>query len=399
MEQQQFNFGETPEGTPSYHDPFGPSSLQRRSLCPASYKLEQLCTEPPASEDALEGTHLHAMMATLVKANRDVDGHLFEQMPSNLEDYPRDVQEAYTRFHFIYHGNQEKWPDSKVFVETFMNLKGKNMESVTKGTADIIIVREDEVAVIDWKFGYNETVEAENNLQTAAYCLMAAQMFEKDTATAFIVNPHFKQAPGFTFTKSYLENALKEIVDIKKSCLMAELDDPKAYNPGEQQCKFCLGMITGTCSVLYGVLAKTKNALIKENKVIDLSTLGDDRLCRLYENCGFLESLVKAIKGEIETRCTEKGECGKYYIKETSGGFKISDIASAYSEVKDYITFEQFIQCCDVRLPALKSAVAKAMKEMGLVRTQKDGETLLDEKIRPLMEAKAARRTLTARKD
>lgn len=402
MEQNKYNFvyGETDAGAPTYHDPFGPSSMQRHDLCPISFKLEQMCDEPEASEDAKEGTRLHSIMATLVKSSRDIDRHLSEALPPNLDEYPREVQEAYTRMHLIYHGDSVEWPkDDQIFVETFMNLAGKNIESISKGTADIIIVRKDEVVVIDWKFGYNETVEASSNLQTAAYCIMAAQMFHKDTATAFIINPRFKQQPGFTFTKEYLDNALKVITDIKKKCLMADLEDPNAYNPGETQCKHCLGMLTGKCTRLYGILAKTKSQLMQDNKVIDLTTMSDEKLCKLYENCGFLEQLVKAIKGEIEGRCNTNGECGDYYIKEISGGFKISDIAAAFNEVKDFITFEQFIECCDVRLPALKTAVAKALKSMGVVRTQKDGEALLDAKIRPLMEPKASRKTLTLRKD
>ena len=79
------------------HHPFGPSSLERRELCPGSWRLEK-DLPPVETKDSIEGTELHKSIADLISvfmigksdsdaSNDDLDVNVQKMFDFFLEVY------------------------------------------------------------------------------------------------------------------------------------------------------------------------------------------------------------------------------------------------------------------------------------------------------------------------
>ena len=150
----------------SKHHPFGPSSLYRRSLCPASYRIEKYL-EDVESEAALKGTYLHALIEQAINSIpviREPGDNVFVQYDFGLEAITSIVNSR------IYRTNEErrvvlrtmkfiasKLPlFSKFSIRTEQRLEYKDeMGNVLYfGTSDMVVVDEyKNLYIFDWKTG------------------------------------------------------------------------------------------------------------------------------------------------------------------------------------------------------------------------------------------------------
>lgn len=364
------------ETTETKHHVFSPSTLERREACPASYKLEEGLPSFD-TENAKEGTLKHAAIAELITAY--VDG---KPLP-DIDDV--DVKSAFDKFLEILREIPDN--DLQIFTERKLSYRFCGLE-VYNGTADVVIVTPEKVVVIDWKFGHKEVTEAANNPQGAAYALAAMQEFYRKLADVHFYNPVIRQHSNYTFEG--MEGIRDYVMGVIAEC---KRDSAPAV-AGEKQCRYCKAAYYGTCPAYAEFAAKTAAIAKRLDVLPKLSDLPDDFLCELAGKFKVVAKFADRVTEEIKARCAEKGACGSYVLKTTSGGKEIPDINAAFNAISSVFKAEEFLTYCKVSEPALRKAYAAKMKENGVCTSLKDGEKLFAESMGELIQQKAPRQVL-----
>lgn len=377
------------------HHLFGPSSLDRRYSCHRSM-AEEKDKPSNSSDDSRLGDAYHAEMHKLFVKITDSEGHLWPFEPTWFDGLSDLAAVMLDRVMTIVAGTSE-WqtahisPKIRIFSEITLTLDdsispialAKAGEGKLFGTADVVVVKPDEVVVIDFKTGHNEPVKADDTLQTAAYALMACVQFKKEQAWAHIINPNFRQEEGYFFT----EDALKKVYHMILEAIEANTDawrNPKDedYHPTEENCRYCKGNLCGTCKAVQRMMQKVAESPAaiapKKDEPLPLASVTDEELVSLKETCKIVEKAMKAIDDELKRRCEENGSCGGYFLKKQNGARKITDLNAAFNLSVKYLKPKQFLELCSVSVPALKTAWATAMKESGDVKTKKEAENCFD---------------------
>lgn len=356
------------------HSSFGPSSLKRRELCPGSFRMEK---DLPRfeTEYAAEGNRLHEEIANLIIAFRDG-----KDLPEPSCD---EVKEAFEYFFdIVTKCGQEK---IEIFVEHRMKYSYCGID-IFFGIADVVIILNDRVIIIDWKFGHREVDDAANNIQGAAYALMAMRKFGKEIAEVHFYNPVIHQKSYYSFTDA--PSIAKYIMVV----INKAQEENAPLEPSEDACRYCKAMYHGTCPAI----AKTAEiAVMDAEKVIPLpalSVLPVEDLCQMKDRCDFIAKLAERVDAEIKRRCENDGSCGQWSIKESSGGREIKDITGAFAasgmESKDYLS------CCTASVSKLEKLFAKQGKDAGTFKTEKEGKEVFNEKLFDFISAKPNKKSL-----
>ena len=358
------------------HHVFSPSTLERREACPASYKLEEGLPSFD-TENAKEGTLKHAAIAELITAY--VDG---KPLP-DIDDV--DVKSAFDKFLEILREIPDN--DLQIFTERKLSYKFCGLE-VYNGTADVVIITPEKVVVIDWKFGHKEVTEAANNPQGAAYALAAMQEFDRNVADVNFYNPVIHQYSNYTFEG--MEGIRDYVMGVIAEC---KRDSAPAV-AGEKQCRYCKAAYYGTCPAYAEFASKVMVISQKLDALPTLAEVPDAFLCELAGKFKVVAKFADRVTEEIKARCAEKGACGSYVLKTTSGGKEIPDINAAFNALSSVFKAEEFLTYCKVSEPALRKAYAAKMKENGMCASLKDGEKLFAEAMGELIQQKAPRKVL-----
>ena len=353
------------------HHPFGASSMERRELCPASYRLE---ADLPVieSEYSAAGSEKHAQIAEAINAwlsNKRVDGYS-EEIIAALDVF----LDAYKSFGAV----------ESVHIEESIELNYAG-ELLTRGTPDVVIVAADEVVIIDWKFGHRAVAAAADNPQGATYAVSAMRKYNKDKALVIFCNPVINQVTEHTFTEKLA--LLKYVVGVISSA--------KAENapmiPGEKQCRYCKACLHGVCPAVNGMF----NALVQSGEApVIVENLTDKQLSELRDRWELVSKLGDRIDGEIKRRAELNGSCGDYYIKEVSGGREIADINAAYNAVGNYLDVNDVLGACSLSVAKLETAYAQKLKELDVVKTLKDGKAQFAVDLADLIAPKPGRKQL-----
>lgn len=168
------------------HSRFSPSKAERWLNCTAYPLIKDRYPEEKSSLYAIEGTAAHKLINNILRYRsydeqslRDLIGKPIRSIVSTDQTdliYTVDMHESiciYIR-HIIEKTKQiggVYYPEIKVFIES--------ISSEMFGTADTVIVGDNELAVFDYKHGVGVTVEAEQNPQIAFYALAALEKFTK----------------------------------------------------------------------------------------------------------------------------------------------------------------------------------------------------------------------------
>lgn len=355
----------------SKHHPFSPSCLERRDLCPGSWEVEAAIPDMTTPE-ASSGTRIHEAVAYGLSLK---DG---QSVGVVLQDNEKELTEKCLNFasEFITDGVQ-------VLVEQPLAYYDEGSdEPLYTGTADVVIVLEKTVIVIDWKTGFQPVVEAANNLQGAAYALAAMQRFSKSYATVIFYNPRIGQETSHTFENwRGIRDEIKAIIDRCKA-------PDHQLCTGEKQCKYCKGSLSGSCPALQAHTLEL-SASVQVGLIEQLKGLSDEKVLDLFESCKPAQKLIDAVEAEVKERAEKNGACGDYTIKMVSGGFECKDIQQTFRV--SGLSPDKFLDCCSVSLPKLKKQYAETAEGM----TKKEAEALLMDKIAPYLQAKPERKTLT----
>lgn len=159
---------------PNTHVILSPSSADRWLHCTRSARLELEFGEKE-SDAAAEGTAAHALCEHKVKkalkqrSRRPVSPYDSDEMEELTDAYRDYVLEQLTQ-------ERQNCPDAQVFIETRLDLTSYVPGSF--GTCDCLIVSDEKLHIIDFKYGQGVLVEAEENPQMKLYALGALDIYD-----------------------------------------------------------------------------------------------------------------------------------------------------------------------------------------------------------------------------
>lgn len=345
------------------HHLYGPSSLERRALCPASARLEKGLpnTESPY---AAEGTMLHSVVAFWINIRST------GVLPPGVEKLTWEQRDACLRCYRF--AVDLIPPKADVYIEQKLVLKNWTAE-LLDGTPDIVIDDGEALIIIDWKFGRNPVTPASENLQGAGYAAMGMQTYKRKQAVVYFYQPRVlkenEKPEGFLFTDC--PAIVTNIRDIIGKC-----EDPAApVCPGAKQCKYCRAKEQMVCPALSPMIpALAEKAAVPRSKGLD--AMAPEQLVTLWKQWKLVETLGKRIDYRIKAIIHKYGRCGSLVLKSKQGNRKCEDPAALFAllDREELVTPVEFVDACSVSVYNLELLIADKLKTAGKTKTQKEGK-------------------------
>ena len=217
------------------HAVLSPSGSHRWLHCTPSARLE-LVFDDTGSEAAKEGTAAHALCehklkkALRMRSKRPVSEYDSDEMEECAEAYVDFVMEQLE-------AARQTCEDPIVLIEQHLDFSCYVPEGF--GTGDCIIVSDDRLQIVDFKYGMGVVVEAENNPQMKLYALGALNLYDalydiRDVSMT-IFQPRRENVSTWTIPVEDLRAWAED--ELKPKAKMA-FDGEGEYIPGEW-CTFC----------------------------------------------------------------------------------------------------------------------------------------------------------------
>lgn len=219
----------------SRHAILSASGSHRWLNCTPSARLE-LEFENTTSEAAREGTAAHALCEHKLKK------FLKKRSKRPVSDYNSDEMEectdAYAEFVMEQYEEAKKFcKDPVILIEQKLDFSCYVPEGF--GTGDCIIISDDRLHIIDFKYGQGILVEAEHNPQMMLYALGALEIYDAlydiKEVSMTIFQPRRENVSTWTIPIEELKAWAEE--ELKPKAQMA-YDGDGEYLPGEW-CTFC----------------------------------------------------------------------------------------------------------------------------------------------------------------
>lgn len=219
----------------SKHAILSASGSHRWLYCTPSARLE-LEFENTTSEAAREGTAAHALCEHKLKkflkkrSKRPVSDYNSDEMEECTDAYAEFVMEQYEEA-------KKSCKDPVLLIEQKLDFSCYVPEGF--GTGDCIIISDDKLHIIDFKYGQGILVEAEHNPQMMLYALGALEIYDAlydiKEISMTIFQPRRENVSTWTISIEELKAWAEE--ELKPKAQMA-YDGEGEYLPGEW-CTFC----------------------------------------------------------------------------------------------------------------------------------------------------------------
>ncbi|MCM1271472.1 MAG: DUF2800 domain-containing protein [Ruminococcus flavefaciens] len=224
------------------HALLSPSSSERWINCPPSAK--ENTGGDIGSSYAQQGTEAHELGAYHIEKAL---GHKVHDPTEDLEFFDEEMAECTDAYRdFVLEQVElakQSCPDPLVLVEQRLDFTRWVAESF--GTADCVIVADEIMTVIDFKYGLGVLVDAENNSQMRMYALGALNLFESiydiKRVRMVIFQPRRNNVSSAELSKEELLQWADEVL-IPAAALAAKGEGD--YKAGKH-CQFC--KIKATC--------------------------------------------------------------------------------------------------------------------------------------------------------
>ena len=220
---------------PDKHAVLSASGSHRWLNCSPSARLE-LEFENTGSEAAREGTAAHALCehklkkALHMRSKRPVSDYDSDEMEECTDAYAQFVMEQVTEA-------KEHCTDPIVLIEQHLDFSCYVPDGF--GTGDCIIVSDDRLHIVDFKYGTGILVEAEENPQMMLYALGALEIFDAlydiREVSMTIFQPRRENVSTWTIPVEDLKAWAEEV--LKPKAILAYNGEGE-YVPGEH-CTFC----------------------------------------------------------------------------------------------------------------------------------------------------------------
>lgn len=197
------------------HSKRSASASHRWIHCPGSVRLSEQCPEPEGSSYAEEGTLAHAVAELKLKIAMDqptTAGELKRLTKDPLWDGEMDEATDFYRDIVIEH--LQAADDSMLMIEQRVDFS----EWVPGGfgTSDAVIISDDTIEIIDFKYGKGVRVDAKDNSQMRLYALGAFEIFgdlyDFDKVVMTIVQPRLDHVSTEELTVDELLTWAQDVV-------------------------------------------------------------------------------------------------------------------------------------------------------------------------------------------
>lgn len=228
---------------PNKHAVLSASSSYRWLACPPSALL---CAKEKdvSSEFAVQGTDAHSLCEYKVKRSL---GQKTEDPTENLTYFNQEMSDCSNMYaQYVMEQVQkakEKCKDPIVLVEQRLDFSKWVPEGF--GTGDCVIVSDETLTVIDFKYGVGILVEAENNPQMMCYALGALSLFDGiydiSEVSMTIFQPRRDNVSTYTISK---EELLKWADEVLSPVAQLAAKGEGEFKAGSH-CQFC--KVKATC--------------------------------------------------------------------------------------------------------------------------------------------------------
>ena len=188
------------------------------------------------------------------------------------------------------------------------------------GTSDAVILKNDQLIVVDLKYGMGVQVDATDNPQLMLYALGALNEFSwwGDFAEVVMVihQPRLNHVSEFVVSVEHL----LAFAETAKTAAFEAMGESPTLNPGEKQCRFCKAKATCpalTFEVLNTVSAATADDFADLDAVVPDNT---DALAVAMDKVGMVEDWCKAIRAEVERKLINEQDVPGYKLVEGRAG-------------------------------------------------------------------------------
>ncbi len=217
------------------HARFSPSSGSRYLNCPPALLLEEQF-EDEQSPYAVEGSAGHRMAEYLINK------HLKRRDKRPVSDYYSDelleAVDEYVAYVISQIEEAKRICNAPMFaVEQRVDLQEHVADCF--GTADMVIITNNKIQIIDLKLGKGVTVDAERNVQLMIYGLgmldMVGMLYEIETVELTIVQPRIEHFSTWEISSEELEIWGKEVLEPGAKNALEGTGEFKAGD----HCRFC----------------------------------------------------------------------------------------------------------------------------------------------------------------
>jgi len=163
------------------HSKIGASQMHRVMGCPGSVALCEKAPPQRPSKDAEEGTKAHTVCERILKGAEPWE--LVGEVPLEMIE----AAEAYVE-------HIKSLGEGKLLIEYKFHLE--RLDERAFGTADAVLIKDDEIHVIDYKYGAGHAVEVEDNPQLIFYALGVLEQYKRNKIHLWIIQPRAAHDDG-----------------------------------------------------------------------------------------------------------------------------------------------------------------------------------------------------------
>ena len=255
---------------PGIHSPLSPSKSERYLACPASMWECKNLPEDEETEHQHEGTVAHAIFSEVLKSvlmcGVPAAGEKIEVTigcHTETVTITKEHSEHLSKCYDYVVGLPSKGLKT-IFSEIELDTSHVLGVAKQKGTADVVVHDDEELHILDLKWGEGVLVYAKNNPQLAIYGGAALSIMPQGgekikTVTRHILQPRRDNFSVWSATRAEFDTELEDIkrkAQVAAHCFnMESKPGPELYCVGEDTCRWCPAKMT--CSAHNAEISST----------------------------------------------------------------------------------------------------------------------------------------------